>query len=353
MMDRPDRVAILADRLIGVLAEPFHIGNEKVEIGASIGIAICPGDGDCQDALMRAADIALYRAKNEKRGSFRFFEPRMDEELIARKQLERDLQHAIAREQLQLYYQPVVDCMTGEVEGFEALLRWHHPERGMVPPVEFIPLAEASGLIVSIGEWVLQAACEAASLWTRPCRLAVNVSPVQFQQSDLSAIVAATLARTGFPASRLEIEITEGVLMTDPKRGVEGLFRLHKMGVSIALDDFGTGYSSLGYLQTFRFDRLKIDRSFIMRLGEAEDSTIIVRAIIGLAHNLGLKVVAEGVETAEQLAVLRDLSCDQVQGYLLGRPAQMADVTELITARARAFGAGHPVVSVNTQVMGG
>ena len=334
-VDRPESAGALAARLIDALAQPFWINSHKVEIGVTIGIALCPRDGDGQEMLMHAADTALYCAKHEKRGTFRFFEPAMDEHLLLRKQLERDLQHAAASGQLQLHFQPLVNCVDGEVEGFEALLRWYHPERGSVPPLEFISLAEETGLIVGIGQWVLETACQAAVAWTKPSQVAVNVSPVQFRQSDLPAVVANALARSGLPASRLEIEITEGVLMSDPKQGAEVLSALRGMGVRIALDDFGTGYSSLSYLHNFKFDKLKIDRSFIMRLGEAEDAKIIVRTIVDLAHNLDLKIVAEGVETLQQLAMVRDFQCDQVQGYLLGRPTQTADITELVTARAR------------------
>jgi EAL domain-containing protein (putative c-di-GMP-specific phosphodiesterase class I) len=233
-----------------------------------------------------------------------------------------------------MYYQPVLSCATGEVLGFEALLRWRHPELGLVLPLEFISLAEKTGLIAKIGQWAIETACAAASRWRQPYWVAVNVSPVQFRLSDLPAIVADTLARAGLPASRLEIEITESVLMDDLERAVDVLSLLRARGMRIALDDFGTGYSSLSYLQKFRFDKLKIDRSFIMRLGETDEATIIVRTIVGLAHNLGLSVAAEGVETARQLAIMRELECDQVQGYLLGRPMKLDDPTELTRSAA-------------------
>ncbi len=322
-LDHPESVAVLAGRLVDALAQPFDLDGHQVEIGTSIGIALYPRDGDSQQALMRAADTALYRAKQEKRGIFRFFEPAMNEQLQARRQLERDLRRAIEREQFQLYYQPLVSCASGGIEGYEALLRWNHPERGLVSPLDFISLAEETGLIVEIGQWVFETACETAAGWTEPHMVAVNVSPMQFRQSDLPEMVAAVLARTGLPASRLEIEITEGVLIEDASRAIAVLSALRSIGVRIALDDFGTGYSSLSYLHAFKFDKLKIDRSFIMRLGDGEDATIIVRTIIALAHNLGLSIVAEGVETPFQLALIQDLMCDQVQGYLLGRPAPM------------------------------
>ena len=338
--ERLDDIAILARRLIEALTQPFMLTAGVAEIGVSIGIAVYPEDGTDQEELMRTADLALYRAKHEEKGTFRFFEAAMDEHARARQRLEHDLRGAIDREEFCLHHQPLVDCLTGDVKGFEALLRWHHPERGMIPPLEFIPLAEETGLILKIGEWVIETACRAAAAWSEPYRVAVNVSPVQFLKSDLPAIIASVLDRTGLSANRLEVEITEGILMKNPRRAADVLTTLRGLGVRIAMDDFGTGYSSLSYLNEFKFDKLKIDRSFVKRLGEAEDATMIVRTIIGLAHNLGLSVVAEGVETREQLKILRDLECDQIQGYLIGRPMPIVGPTELITNRARLLFAG-------------
>lgn len=261
----------------------------------------------------------------------------MDENLLVRQQLERDLRFAIEHGQFQLHYQPLVSCQTGALKGFEALLRWYHPERGLISPLEFIPLAEETGLIVKIGQWVFETACAEAAGWQEPHWVAVNVSPIQFRQLELLSVVSNTLARTGLPASRLEIEITESVLMDDFKRAREVLSALHGLGVRLALDDFGTGYSSLSYLHAFKFDKLKIDRSFITRLGEAEDAAIIVRTIVGLAHSLGLLIAAEGVETTEQFGLLRDFLCDQAQGYLLGRPMPVAVSSEMMRARAEAL----------------
>jgi EAL domain-containing protein (putative c-di-GMP-specific phosphodiesterase class I) len=261
-----------------------------------------------------------------------FFEPAMDEHSQARQRLERDLRHAIELEQMQLYYQPVVSCVTGDLVGFEALLRWNHPELGLVPPLDFIPLAEKIGLIEGIGQWVIETACEAAAGWKDPHWVSVNVSPIQFRVSDLGRIVGDALDRSGLPAGRLELEITEGTLMEDPKRA-DVMSLLRERGVRIALDDFGTGYSGLGYLQKFRIDKLKIDRSFIARLGEADDATIIVRAIVGMAHNLGLAVTAEGVETPEELAMVREFRCEEAQGFLLGRPLPMGAASQLPSAR--------------------
>ncbi len=333
-LDRPGSVGSVAQRIVDALSQPFDLDGRQVEIGTSIGIAFFPADGGNPEALMRSADIALYRAKREKRGTFRFFEPAMDEHLQARRQLEQDLRVAIERDELQLYYQPLVSCITGEIVGFEALLRWHHPELGVIAPLDFIPVAEETGLILKIGQWVVETACIAAVGWTEPYWVAVNISPVQFRQSDLPNIVADILRRTGLPANRLEIEMTEGVLMEDVKHAADTLSALRDLGVCLALDDFGTGYSSLSYLHAFKFDKLKIDRSFIARLGEAEDASIIVRTIIGLAHNLGLTIVAEGVETTQQLDVVREFLCDQAQGYLLGRPMQMDTPAELIPMQA-------------------
>ena len=308
-----------------------------MEIGTSIGIALYPADGDDDEVLMRAADTAMYRAKHEMRGTYRFYEAAMDDQVRVKGQLEQDLRHAIVRDELHVHYQPMVSCASGEVEGFEALLRWHHPERGMVPPATFIPLAEESGLIVEIGEWVLETACRTAAGWKEPKSVAVNVSPLQFRRPDLPAIVAAVLIRTGLPANRLELEVTEGIFLKAGSGLAAILSALRAAGVRLALDDFGTGYSSLSYLCSFKFDKLKIDRSFVKRLGEDQDATMIVRTIIGLAHNLGLSVVAEGVETPRQLGIIRDLNCDQAQGYLLGRPLPMDAPTQLTAARAKTL----------------
>ena len=333
--DQPEYAAAVAGRLVRALTRPFLLGTDQVEIGTSVGIALYPRDGDSREKLMSAADTALYRAKHDKRGTFRFFEPSMDEHSHARHKLERDLRHALERNEMRMYYQPLVSCATGDVLGFEALLRWHHPELGTVLPREFIPLAEKTGQIADIGQWAIENSCQTAAGWNRPHWVAVNVSPIQFRLSDLPTIVSETLARTGLPANRLEIEITENVPMDDPGGAVEALSMLRASGSRIALDDFGTGYSSLGYLQKFRFDKIKIDRSFIMRLGETEEAAVIVRSIIDLAHNLGLLVAAEGVETAEQLAIARDYTCDQVQGYLLGRPTPLDGSSDLMEARIK------------------
>jgi diguanylate cyclase (GGDEF)-like protein/PAS domain S-box-containing protein len=332
--DQPEYAALIARRIVEALSQPFDILSNRVEIGTSIGVAIYPKDGDSQEALLHAADTALYRAKHDQRGTVRFFEPAMDQNSQARQRLERDLRHAIELEQMQLHFQPVVSCVTGDVLGFEALLRWNHPELGLVPPLDFIPLAEKIGLIGNIGQWVIETACEAAAGWQEPHWVAVNVSPIQFRISDLHRVVCDALERTGLPANRLELEITEGTLLEDPKRA-DTMALLREQGVRIVLDDFGAGYSGLGYLQKFPIDKLKIDRSFIARLGEADDATIIVSAVVGLAHNLGLAVTAEGVETPEQLSLVREFMCEEAQGYLLGRPLPGVAPSQLPSARVR------------------
>ncbi len=319
--DRPGRAADLAARLIEVVSRPFELEGRTVEVGASVGVALYPADGGTEAALLRAADTALYRAKEEGRGSFRMFEPAMDERLRQRRQLEQDLRGAVDRGELLLHFQPVLCCRTGLVEGFEALLRWEHPVRGRLPPGEFIPLAEESGLIVRLGEWVLDAACRAAAAWPAPLWVAVNVSPAQLSRSEVGAAVAGALSRSGLAASRLEVEVTEGVMIQDPVRAASVLRELRAQGVRVALDDFGTGFSSLGTLRACTFDKIKIDRSFVAGLEAAGEAAAIVRAIVGLGGTLGLSVTAEGVETQPQLDELRALGCDHVQGWLIGRPA--------------------------------
>ena len=313
----------LASRIVQSMLEPFRLDDQQVVVGVSIGIALCPQDGDKAEELLRCADIALYRSKEEGRGTYRLFEARMDAELQHRRALERDLRAAIDQKDLELHYQPLVNGGTGQVEGYEALLRWHHPTRGFVSPATFIPIAEESGLILPLGQWVLETACAAAAAWDVPRRVAVNLSPAQFKQTDLIERIMGALDQTGLSADRLEIEVTEGVLINKPERAIVLLSSLRSSGVRVSLDDFGTGYSSLSYLRQFPLDKIKIDRSFISDLGIDEKSTSIVRAVITLAHSLGLSVTAEGVETREQFDLLRLQLCDQVQGYLLGRPGPL------------------------------
>ena len=343
---QPEKASVMATRILDVLRRPFMVEGKRVEIGASIGIALYPQDGANADALMRAADAAMYRVKEEGRGALRFYEAVMNAQLQARLRTEQELAGAVARGELVLHYQPMVNGITGEVETFEALIRWAHPTRGRVPPAAFIPIAEETGLIEGIGQWVIETACREAAGWPHPWRVSVNVSPRQFRQSDVCAILAEALRLNALDPARVLVEVTEGVLIDDAALAVATLNRLRKMGVSIALDDFGTGYSSLSYLQLFRFDKFKIDRSFVAKLGESEDALTLTRTIVNLGHNLGLEVTAEGVETQAQLDLLRSLGCDQIQGYLVGRPAAVESFTDRDRLRTRTlFGRERPRLS--------
>jgi predicted signal transduction protein with EAL and GGDEF domain len=300
-----------------------------LRVGLSIGIAIFPTDAADAAMLQSNADAALYSTKANGRGQVRFFEPDMDERLRERRALQRDLQCAVERGEVAVHYQPQSRVGDGVI-GFEALVRWRHPSRGQIAPKTFIPLAEESGLIISIGEWILREACREAASWPRPLQIAVNLSAVQFQHGDLPAMVHSVLLETGLAAHRLELEITEGVLLGDFSRALSILRRLKGLGVHIAMDDFGTGYSSLSYLQSFPFDKIKIDQSFVQNLARSPHSAAIIRAVIGLGRGLSLPVMAEGVETAEQLAFLTDEACDEVQGYLVGRPLPIEHDAELV-----------------------
>ncbi len=312
--------ADLSQRIIESLSSPFTIMGKQVVVGASVGIALHPANGEDGLALLRSADIAMYRAKAEGRNAFRFYDAEMDQRLQVRHALEHDLRRAIQREELELHYQPLTCCVSGEIRGFEALARWNHPQRGTVSPKDFILMAEETGQIDQLGSWALRTACAEAATWPSKAQIAVNLSPVQFRQQDLPQQIAETLARTGLSPDRLEIEVTEGVLIDDPDRALRLLCEIKRLGVRISLDDFGTGYSSLNYLQRFPFDKIKIDRSFITNLGNSRESIAIVRAIIALGHSLKLTVIAEGVETPQQHEILRLEKCNQLQGYLLGRP---------------------------------
>jgi predicted signal transduction protein with EAL and GGDEF domain len=295
----------------------------------SVGIANYPADGTDATSLLGNADAALYRAKADGRGSIRFFEADMDKRLRDRRALVQDLRLATERHQLALHYQPLAR-INGDIIGFEALLRWHHPTRGLVPPAVFIPLAEESGLILPIGEWVLREACREAASWQTPLNIAVNLSAIQFRHGDLAALVHAVLLDSGLPPGRLELEITESLLIDDFARALTVLRQLKSLGVGIAMDDFGTGYSSLSNLQSFAFDKIKIDRSFISNLETHPHAATIVRAVIGLGRGLEVPVVAEGVETKEQLAFLSSEECGEIQGYLLGKPLPIAAYANLI-----------------------
>jgi diguanylate cyclase (GGDEF)-like protein/PAS domain S-box-containing protein len=332
----PAAAATLADRVLAAMAGDMEIEGHRLRIGVSIGVAIFPTDGADASALLANADAALYRAKAEGRGAIRFFEAQMDMRLRERRVLQQELQSAIEKGELFLNYQP--QALIGrEVIGFEALLRWQSPIRGLIPPSTFIPLAEESGLIIPIGEWILHEACREAASWARPLQIAINLSPVQFRHGDLPALVHSILLKTGLSPSRLELEITEGVLINDFSRAISILRRLKSLGVRIAMDDFGTGYSSLSYLQSFPFDKIKIDQAFIANLDRNPQSAAIIRAVIGLGRGLALPVVAEGVETEAQLAFLSLEACNEVQGFLIGRPYPIDSYAELI-GRPQASG---------------
>jgi diguanylate cyclase (GGDEF)-like protein len=326
---QPAQAAELCERLLAGMADDFIIEGRQLRIGLSIRVALFPHDGADAVKLVGNADAALYRSKEDGRGTMRFFEPEMDRRLRERRALQQDLRSALARNELSLEFQPQA-LVDGEIIEFEALARWRHAERGLVPPAEFIPLAEESGLIIPIGEWVLREACREAASWSRPLQIAVNLSPVQFKHGDLPGLVHSVLLETGLSASRLELEITESVLISDHVRGLAILRRLKALGVNIAMDDFGTGYSSLSYLQSFPFDKIKIDRAFISNLDRRPQSATIVRAVIGLAQGLDIPVVAEGVETKEELSFLARESCGKVQGYFIGRPGPISAYEDVV-----------------------
>ena len=325
----PNAVAALAARIVDSLALPFEIGGHQIVVSASIGVAVTHGRNPDADDLLKNADMALYRAKAEGRSTFRFFEPEMDARLQARRSLELDLRAALERDQLELFYQPLVSTRTGQITGFEALLRWRHPERGLVPPASFIPLAEEMGIIHEIGAWVIETACSEARTWSDDINVAVNLSPVQFRNRLLADQVAGCLARTGLSAARLELEITESVLLNDSEAVLMILNELKLLGLRISMDDFGTGYSSLSYLRKFPFDKIKIDQCFTRSLFE-DDGLAIVRAVIGLGRSLHMEVIAEGVETIEQLRLLQNEGCLQAQGYYFSRPIPASELPMLV-----------------------
>ena len=323
-----------AGRIADSIMEALHASDESADIGApvaaSIGIAVCPDDATDRQALLSHADTALYRAKNEGRGIYRYFEASMGAAVRERRLLEHDLRNATARGEMKLVYQPQMDIRSGDVVGFEALLRWEHPTRGKVSPAEFIPVAEDTGTILQIGEWVLRAACREAATWTKPLTVAVNVSAVQIHNVNFAHLIHEVLFETGLQPQRLELEITETALIRDLNRALATLRRIKMLGVRIAMDDFGTGHSSLSNLRAFPFDKIKIDGSFIKSVNVNEQAAAIVQSVLGLGRALKLPVLAEGVETAAEFAFLEGELCDEAQGYLLGMPSDIAHFHRMI-----------------------
>jgi len=322
----------LAERLARTLKDPFDIDGHRIDIGASIGIAMAPMDGVDADQLLKKADMALYAAKNGGGGDHRFFALEMEEAAQERRALELDLREALTSEQFDLYFQPLVDLRSGRVTTCEALMRWRHPRRGMVPPSIFIPIAEETGLIITLGEWALQRACYEAAKWPKSVKVAVNLSPVQFRDRGLALQVVSALAKSGLPAQRLELEVTERLLLEDSDGTLTVMEQLKNLGVSISLDDFGTGYSSLNYLRKFPFQKIKIDQSFIAGLGEERDAQAIIGAVAGLGASLDKTVVAEGIETEEQLKQVKMHGCHEGQGHFFGEPMP----ADIIQARLEA-----------------
>ena len=331
----PNEASDYAARLIKMLSTSYDIDGIEVVIGASIGIALSPGDGDTCEELMRNADMALYRAKSDGGGVHRFFEKEMDRQAQKRRDLELDLRRAFANGEFEVHYQPLVDIAADRISGFESLLRWRHPEKGMISPADFIPVAEDIGLIVALGEWVLREACTEAVKWPADVKVAVNLSPVQFRSRNLVQVVISALAHSGLSPTRLELEITESLFLAETEANLAILHQLRELGVSISMDDFGTGYSSLSYLRSFPFDKIKIDRSFVKDLAQRSDCVAIVRAISGLGRSLNITTTAEGVETVDQLDWLRAEGCNEVQGFLFSAAKPAAEIEALLVRFGR------------------
>jgi diguanylate cyclase (GGDEF)-like protein len=332
----PAEATSLAQRIIALISEPFDLDGHQATIGASVGIAIGPSDGLRPDQLLRNADLALYRAKGDGRGTFRFFEPAMDLQMQTRRIMERDLRKALPAGEFELHYQPVINLASGDISGFEALIRWNHPEKGMISPAAFIPLAEETGFIVPIGAWVIRQACATAAKWPGDLSVAVNISAAQFRSCGLLQVIVGALATSGLHPTRLEIEITETVLLQNRDTTLAVLRQLRELGIRIAMDDFGTGYSSLTYLQCFPFDKIKIDRSFVKDITENTGSLNIVRAVAALAKGMGMTATAEGVETSEQLDRITSEGCSEMQGFLFSRPLPALEIERLFLSGPKA-----------------
>ena len=329
-MTYPEEATILARRIVDVVSNPYELDGQQVAVGVSIGICLAPGDGTSCDKLLKNADVALYRAKADGRGRGRFFEVEMDIRLQARRALELDLREAVAQGAFEMFYQPIYDFRGRRVGGFEALMRWHHAERGLVPPGDFITVAEEIGLIVQLGAWALRTACTEAMRWPDGIRVAVNVSVAQFRDGIIIHSVKEALSLSRLPAARLELEITESVLLKDNAATLATLHALRRLGVRIAMDDFGTGYSSLSYLRSFPFDKIKIDQSFVRDITAADESAFIVRAVIGLGLSLHMRTTGEGIENEIQFERLRQEGCDEGQGYYIGRPEGAGSIPEVL-----------------------
>jgi diguanylate cyclase (GGDEF)-like protein/PAS domain S-box-containing protein len=347
---RPEDAVLLARRLLEAIGEPYLLDGHSVVIGASIGIAMAPGDGEESEKLLKHADMALSRAKNDSRGTFSFFESGMDARAQGRRKIEIDLRDAIQGEVLRPYYQPLIDLSSGRITGFEALVRWPHPERGMVSPAEFIPVAEETGLINALGGLMLRRACMDAALWPDDVRVAVNLSPLQFRAGNLLSVVMEALKQSGLSAERLELEITETLLLEKSSQVLATLHALRALGVRISMDDFGTGYSSLSYLRSFPFDKIKIDQSFVRGLGTNNDAQAIVRAIISLGIGLGVTITAEGVETEAELACLRSEGCHEGQGFLFSHARPNAEIVAMLKAQLGLDGGALTAVAKTARV---
>jgi diguanylate cyclase (GGDEF)-like protein len=331
--EQPRDADALARRIADVIGAPYDLDGNEVVVGTSLGISVAPGDGLEADELLKNAEMALYRAKSDGRGAHRFFEAEMDAQLQARRLMELDLRQALARDEFELHYQPLVNLRTNAIVGYEALLRWRHPERGMVSPALFIPVAEEIGLISAIGEWVIREACDEAASWPDHLKVAVNLSSVQFRGRGLVPTIVSALAASGLPAHRLELEITESVLLQDNEATLATLHQMRSLGTRIAMDDFGTGFSSLSYLRSFPFDKIKIDRSFVRDSGRP-DCLAIVQSVASLAANLHMSTTAEGIETAEQLERVREAGCTEGQGFLFARPKPAHELAHVFESAA-------------------
>jgi len=329
---QPSEITSLASRLVEIIGMPYDIQGQQVVVGTSIGISVAPADGNDPDQLLKNADMALYLAKSDGRGAYRFFEMGLDARAQARRVLMQDMRAALSRGEFEVHYQPIFDLESQRIMCFEALVRWNHPVRGMTEPTSFIPLAEETGLIVPIGDFVLRKACLDAANWQDDVSVAVNLSPIQFKNRNLVPSIVAALTQSGLPARRLELEITESVLLQDSETTLTALHQLREFGIRISMDDFGTGYSSLSYLRSFPFDKIKIDQSFVRELASHGDAIAIVRAVTGLGKSLGIATVAEGVETNEQVSLLRAEGCTEVQGFLFSKARSATEIEKMMSS---------------------